>query len=209
MDKLMKYGTDKYGLEYEGWVIFGARGITTENNDDISSNNDDINEYNDALYLIRSVGGKPEYKSYVCTIDPGLYWLQHPMNVNGTARIAQGIYKYKVGIHRGHQALTQYSKVTVNRYEPHSSDKPWFQWKDEPIAGKQTDFLAVDIHAKSSTSKFVDKASAGCTVINSTWTDPPWKDFFSTVETYLATEHKPYICYCVLDQDTAISLIQS
>lgn len=205
INSLMKYGTEKYGLIYDRWVIFGVRGVDFEK--EVIANNDAINEYNDAIFLVRKASNGLEYKIFSCTIDPGKYWLLNPMNSNGTARIVEGIYKYKLGMHRGYKALNQYTKVTVNRYAVHKGGQPWFQWKDESPVMTQTDFFAIDIHAKSSSSKFVEQASAGCTVINSTWTDSPWKNFYSTVEESLSS--KPYICYCVLDQSSAISIFNS
>ncbi|TGK04161.1 hypothetical protein [Leptospira langatensis] len=204
----MKYGEEKYGLLYNRWVLFGVRGISSEEGS-VNLNNDAINEYNDALFLIRNLNGSLECKTYVCTIDPGRYWLNHPMNPNGTARIAEGVYKYTLGIHRGHKALTQYAKVTVNRYAIHGAGKPWFQWKSESPSMKDTGFFAIDIHAKSSTSKYVEMASAGCTVLNSTWTDEPWKEFYSIVDEAISSRLQPYLCYCVLNQDSARPLIDA
>ncbi|PJZ49210.1 hypothetical protein [Leptospira saintgironsiae] len=204
--ELMRYGTEKYGLLYDRWVIFGVRGIDFLK--EILVNNDAINEYNDAIFLVKNPNnGVLEYKTYSATIDPGRYWLVNPMNPSGTARIVEGIYKYKLGMHRGHKALNQYAKVTVNRYAIHQGSEPWFRWKDETPAVTQTDFFAIDIHAKGSSSKFVEMASAGCTVINSTWTDTGWRDFYSTVEAALSL--RQYICYCVLDQSSAISILNS
>lgn len=206
--RLMVYGSKKYGLLYDRWVIVGVRGIDF-NNGIVKTNNDAINEYNDALFLIRTINRSLEFKVYSCTIDPGRYWLNQPMNPAGTARIIEGIYKYKLGMHRGHKALNQYAKVTVNRYSPHQNAKPWVKWKDEPFSLTQTGFFAIDIHAKSSSSKFVEMASAGCTVLNSTWTDPPWSEFYSTIEKAILDHSQAYICYCVVDQSSASSILSN
>ncbi|TGL36792.1 hypothetical protein EHQ52_02635 [Leptospira koniambonensis] len=204
--RLMAYGSKKYGLLYDRWVIIGVRGIDFKDGI-VKANNDAINEYNDALFLIRTVNKSLEFKTYSCTIDPGRYWLNKPMNPAGTARVAEGIYKYKLGMHRGHKAFNQYAKVTVNRYAPHQNTKPWFKWKDESSVVTQTGFFAIDIHAKSSSSKFVEMASAGCTVLNSTWTDPSWLEFYSTIEKAISAHSQAYICYCVLDQSTAATIL--
>ncbi|WP_367898822.1 hypothetical protein AB3N61_06605 [Leptospira sp. WS58.C1] len=204
--RLMAYGSKKYGLLYDRWVIFGVRGINFKNGI-IEANNDAINEYNDALFLIRIVNKSLEFKVYSCTIDPGRYWLNQPMNPAGTARIAEGVYKYKLGMHKGHKALNQYAKVTVNRYAPHQNAKPWFKWKDESFSVSQTGFFAINIHAKSGSSKFVEMASAGCTVLNATWTDQAWLEFYATIESAISTHSQGYICYCVLDQSVAVSIL--
>ncbi|MGJ4748371.1 hypothetical protein ACQV5M_18560 [Leptospira sp. SA-E8] len=204
--RLMAYGSKKYGLLYDRWVIVGVRGIDIKDGI-VKANNDAINEYNDALFLIRAVNRSLEFKVYSCTIDPGRYWLNQPMNPAGTARIVEGIYKYKLGMHRGHKAFNQYANVTVNRYVPHQNAKPWFKWKDESISVTQTGFFAIDIHAKSGTSKFVEMASAGCTVLNSTWTDAPWLEFYTTLENAISAHLQAYVCYCVLDQSTAVIIL--
>ena len=49
------------------------------------------------------------------TTDPGLYYLEHPMNVDGTAILIPGQYigSHKTGLHKGDHALIQCGKLRV------------------------------------------------------------------------------------------------
>ncbi|EQA43687.1 hypothetical protein LEP1GSC050_1341 [Leptospira broomii serovar Hurstbridge str. 5399] len=186
------------------FVIFGIRGYTLPNNL-LTKNDDKINVYNDSLILLRKTS-QLECHSYNATLDPGLTWLRMAMNPLGTARLKEGLYKYKIGIHRGHPALNQDSQVTVQRYKEHSDQSPWVSWKEEKPSVFQTGWFGIDIHAKSTPSEEVNAASAGCSVIDSTWDGALWKEFFGFIHSVKATQSFYY--YCVLDQATVDGLVQ-
>ncbi|TGN14061.1 hypothetical protein [Leptospira ilyithenensis] len=209
-DKLVSYGTTAYRdntgksiLDTNQYIIFGVRGYTVQNGV-LVKNNDKINLYNDSLFLFRNTD-QPEYHSYQCTMDPGMTWLRKAMNPLGTARLKEGLYKYKTGIHRGHPALNQASQVTVRRYKEHANNAPWVSWEEEKPSLFQTGWFGIDIHAKSTTSEEVNAASAGCTVIDSIWGGAIWKDFFGLIQSVKNTQNHYY--YIVLDSNTADSLV--
>ena len=103
-------------------------------------------------------------RTYDCTTDPGLYCLNNPENVHGTAILVPGQYKdsHRVGMHQGkYEALVQNSPVAVFRdsnkdsaynMEPKSVDKGIF---------------GINIHRANPAgrSTTVDKWSAGCQVM--------------------------------------------
>ena len=62
------------------------------------------------MHLVWQVKEKWEHYRWPITTDPGLYWLENPMNVDGTAILAPGQYRgaYRIGKHRDdYQAVVQ------------------------------------------------------------------------------------------------------
>jgi hypothetical protein len=117
-----------------------------------------IDEYGDDVLL-----------SFSCTTDPGLYWLQHPMNVDGCAIMKEGHYPdvYKVGLHRGYKALQQIGNIHYVRDNNKDAVLDFEKGKD--FVG----VFATNIHHASipEGSAIVDKWSAGCQVINKGWNE--------------------------------------
>ncbi|MBS1577400.1 MAG: hypothetical protein JST09_19035 [Bacteroidetes bacterium] len=100
---------------------------------------------------------------FPATTDPGTYWLENPMNPQGTAILMQGQYKdaYQIGLHRGkYYALVQRGPITVLRdYDRNAI-------LDFNNGRKETGMFGVNIHHASvnGTTKTVDNYSAGCQV---------------------------------------------
>ena len=68
------------------------------------------NEFDDIIALVyRDETAGWVTREFRCTMDPGTYWLDNPMNVEGTAVICPGQYKsYAIDKHRGqYDALCQ------------------------------------------------------------------------------------------------------
>ena len=126
------------------------------------------NSFDDTLCVLF----KDEYKDDVllcfsCTTDPGLYWLQHPMNTDGCIIMKEGFYKdvYKVGLHRGYKALEQCGSIRYVRDNNKDATLD-FDSKNEVVGNFKTNIH----HANDTdTSAVVDKWSAGCQVINKGW----------------------------------------
>jgi hypothetical protein len=111
-----------------------------------------------------------QLKAYNGTTDPGLYWMEHPMNVVGTAIVVPGQYiaSHIVGLHHGqYRALVQHSPIKV--YRDSNKDKTY----DYDLHTVQDGMFGINIHRASPdhVSTYNDKWSAGCSVI----ADP--KDF--------------------------------
>ena len=120
--------------------------------------------FNDYLFLIYNENGEMKMNTYIITTDPGVYWLNNPMNVKGTAVLKPGQYKesHSSGFHQGkkdHRALVQTGLVTVYR----DGNKDKFA---EESAVTETAMLGINIHGsnKNSKSSVVGKWSAGCSV---------------------------------------------
>jgi hypothetical protein len=140
---------------------------------------DDLKRYNLNLFGIRAVDNDdnrfndvvgvmyPTKDGWVCfqfpaTTDPGLYWREHPLNVDGTAILKPGQYRgaYKVGKHKGYTALQQKKPLTVYRDADGDAELDF----DVPT---QDGMFGINIHRANNhrASTVVDKWSAGCQVV--------------------------------------------
>jgi hypothetical protein len=136
-----------------------------------------VNKFDDFLLTIyRDNQKRWIVDSYQITTDPGLYWLLHPMNVNGTAILCPGQYRgaYKVGKHAGkYDALCQQgAPITVWR------DADRDRRHDMSQATLDTGYFGVNIHKAGRNSNRVDKWSAGCQVFKN---EGDFKEFMNTV----------------------------
>ncbi len=143
-------------------VFMGARGYDL-NIVGIRTPDTAANTFNDWLTLFYLQGKSWVYCAFPATTDPGIYWREHPMNINGTAILKPGQYRgaYEIGTHKGRPALVQKREVTVYR----DSDRDALL--DVTGAPEQTGFFGINIHQASShtTSTIVGKWSAGCQVV--------------------------------------------
>lgn len=97
------------------------------------------------------------------TTSPSVYFLQNPMNLEGTAILQQGQYvnAYSIGLHKGkYQALVQVRPVTVIRDSDRNSYLDFF-------ADTQTGLYGINIHKATigkSNEAIIGQDSAGCQV---------------------------------------------
>jgi hypothetical protein len=76
------------------------------------------NEWDDLLCVAyKDPSRQWQLRCLPATTDPGLYWLQNPMNVHGTAILVPGQYRrcYTLGNHKGRTAVVQIVPVKVWR----------------------------------------------------------------------------------------------
>jgi hypothetical protein len=120
------------------------------------------NTFNDTINIFYTDDkGVIQFHSFLATTNPGNFWLQNPMNKNGTAILKPNQYlnTYAIGLHRNkYQALIQQKPVTVFR----DNDKNLVL----NLGKTETGLFGVNIHhaAAIGTTKTVDKYSAGCQV---------------------------------------------
>lgn len=129
------------------------------------------NAFNDCVCLAWKFKGVWNLKVYDATTDPGLFYLEKPMNVNGTAIMVPGQYSkcYEVGLHKGYTALRQVKPMKY--YRDTDRDKSF------DLTGKIYEEIGfTDIHHASETGKssVVANWSAGCNVIADI---KDWKEF--------------------------------
>ena len=141
-----------------------------------SSTGDEVtNKFDDKITLSYKVEGEWKFYSFDATTDPGRYWVENIMRVEGVACLKPGQYKsYRIDKHRGiYDCLSQREgEVTVYR----DSNKDGCYDLDDN--NTQTGYFGINIHrataraGKKSTQ--VDKWSAGCQVIAS---NDDWSEF--------------------------------
>lgn len=123
-----------------------------------------VNTFNDLICVMWKYQGQWTLKQYKATTDPGLYWLNHPMQPTGTAIVCPGQYLniYHIGLHRGeYEALTQIAPITF--YRDNNLDD-YLNMDDKTV---ESAVCGINIHHAGQNSKIVDKWSAGCQVIAS------------------------------------------
>ena len=128
------------------------------------SQNTISNRFDDEIHVFYRVGVlKWNYHVFKATTDPGTYWLDHPMEPQGTAILAQGQYRnaYAIGLHRGeYNALVQVGPVTIIRDYDRRANFDLLNGTHE------TGVYGINIHhaAYNGTTTYVDEWSAGCQV---------------------------------------------
>lgn len=132
----------------------------------LRSDNTQSNRFDDEIHVFfRDDRNKWHHYLFKATTDPGTYWLNNPMQPQGTAILAAGQYEgaYQLGYHQGkYLALVQRKPVTVIRDYDRNATLDFFN-------GTQTTGLyGINIHRAmlNGTTKSVDKHSAGCQVFS-------------------------------------------
>ncbi len=129
----------------------------------IRANENISNTFNDLVCVMYKKNGSWILRKFDATTDPGLYYRKSPLNKNGTAILVPGRYPggFKIGMHHGsYQALVQNKPLKL--YRDNNKDATLDR------TGKIYEEMAgINIHRASSTttSKYVDKWSAGCQVL--------------------------------------------
>lgn len=125
----------------------------------IRKNNTISNVFDDLFLCIFKIHGYWRCHIAQITTDPGLYWTENPMNVDGTAILKPGQYRssFRFGYHKNkYPALVQCAPVTV--YRGRNRDN------EINTESEDTGLFGINIHKAGSASKNVDKWSAGCQV---------------------------------------------
>lgn len=122
------------------------------------------NKFDDELHVFYMVSSsKWEYHVFKITTDPGTFWLNNPMQPQGTAILAEGQYinSHGLGLHRGqYKALVQKGPLTIMRDYDRNAVLDFYNGK------KETGQYGINIHRanKVGTTLNVDRNSAGCQV---------------------------------------------
>jgi len=122
------------------------------------------NAFDDSIHVYYKTGtGDWQLHSFSATTDPGTYWLENPLNPQGTAILKAGQYlnSHSIGLHRGkYEALVQVRPVTVLRDYDRNAVLDFLNGKED------TGLFGINVHHAQAegTTKYVDKFSAGCQV---------------------------------------------
>lgn len=137
-----------------------------------------------------------EFHIWQATTDPGTYYLDHPLNVSGTAIMVEGQYpsSYQIGLHKGkYEALVQCKAIKV--YRDNDMDET-LDMKPETI---QQGLFGLNIHRASADHRSIriGKWSAGCQVV----ADP--RDFARLMDLCMLAEDTwgPTFSYTLLLQE--------
>ena len=153
---MIKYEIDEIKNEFKRlnykWFDFHFVGIRSKKNEQ--------NIFDDTFCLING----NDIKHFSCTTNPGTFWLLNLMNKKGAALLKPNQYvdTWAFGNHLGqYKAFIQIKPVEVFRDANLNSIAEESKVIDKGIFG-------INIHRASSNfiSKFIDKWSAGCQVIN-------------------------------------------
>lgn len=130
----------------------------------IRNNSTVSNRFDDRMVVFwKDSGNNWNERYYPITTDPGTYYLQHPINVDGTAILKEGQYidSWQIGLHKGqYPALVQSKPITVIRDYDRTAVLDFAN-------GKQaTGMFGINMHHASATGSTgeVGKWSAGCQV---------------------------------------------
>jgi len=152
-------------MKAKGYVFFdGADKKLNLNLIGVRRDNQGTNEFDDFMLAIYREEELIIQKRYPITTDPGKYWLEHPMNPEGTAVLIPNQYRraWHLGKHQGkYEALVQRKKVGVWRDNN----------KDNIIDYNNLEvmnfgYFGINIHRSNpyTESYLVNRWSAGCQV---------------------------------------------
>jgi hypothetical protein len=149
--------------EAEGHTIF-TKGSYNLNLIGVRTASRTANTFDDEMHVVfKDDFGNWHDFAFRCTTDPGTYYLNNPMNSQGTAIVKAGQYRsvWKVDLHRGkYEALCQRgNKISVYR----DSDRDAVLEMDENSV--YDGWFGINLHKAGDNSTQVDKWSAGCQVI--------------------------------------------
>lgn len=162
----------------------------------IRSSDKHANTFNDVLLVIYQVDQKTHVHQFPITTDPGVYYREKPINVDGTAILVPGHHRgcWQIGAHQGkYKALVQRGLMSV--YRDNNSDKQLD--KDEDSI--QTGHFGINLH-RAFENKYalqVDRWSAGCQVL----ADSVDFDLVMALAAKSAAIYGPRFSYTLLTED--------
>ena len=163
----------------------------------IRTGDNTINTFNDFMTVLYTDDhNAPQLFKTNCTTDPGLYWLDNPENVKGTAIVKEGHYPrlWTIGMHHNkYKALVQVGPVTVYRDADRDANLDLIQGTEE------TGMFGINLHRANPfvSSVRVDKWSAGCQVI----ADPAdFQKLLSLVDSQVAAGHGNKFSYTLIHE---------
>jgi hypothetical protein len=149
-----------------GYVTFEGETPYDLNIFGIRSDSTVVNTFNDIVGCVwRDENLVWNCHSWTATTDPGLYWLENPSRVDGTAVLVPDQYRgvYKRDLHGGKYLAICQRNGPVNVWRDADRDGVIDPDKSEVYSG----YFGINIHhaSYSGTSTQVNKWSAGCQVI--------------------------------------------
>lgn len=190
-------------------IFYGGRGINL-NIWGVRSNDRSSNTFNDKICAFWKNTDSDEWRliQFDATTDPGMYWRNNPMNQLGTAILKPGQYEgcWKIGKHKGYEALVQHKPVIVFR----DNNRDNILDIENPNVDIHAGVFGINIHRANSNGRSVqvDKWSAGCQVLQNRKRkhsilgvefDYDW-DFFMHLVRSSAAFYNEYFTYTLIDE---------
>lgn len=149
------------------------------------------NLYNDFITISYKENEVWKFIGFEATTDPGLFWLNKPGNVKGTAILVpnQWLNCWQLGKHSGYDAFVQCRPVSV--YRDNNRDN----YLD--INGEiDTGYFGINIHRSHLTvlQYVIEKYSAGCQVFRR-------DSSLLTLINLFKNTHKDYLTYTLLTEN--------
>jgi hypothetical protein len=155
-------------MNKKGYTFFDGNKQLNVNLIGIRRDNPGTNEFDDFFVMIyRDKKLKEVCEVFPVTTDPGEYWLENPMNPQGTAVLVPGQYRgtWQLGKHQNnYEALVQRKEVKV--WRDNNKDKV-IDYKSFHTISEG--YFGINIHRSNPYDKsyLVNKWSAGCQVFQS------------------------------------------
>lgn len=153
---MKRYTIQEIKAEFEKhnykWLDFHFVGVRSKENKP--------NEFDDLFAVVN----KNSINWYTCTTNPGTHWLKNLLNPKGAALLKPNQYidTWQIGMHQGkYKAFCQCKPVDVFRDSNKNDIAEETSVIDKGLFG-------INIHRanEKAVSKFIDKWSAGCQVLN-------------------------------------------
>lgn len=139
--------------------------------------------------------GKEVTKLFPCTTQPGIYYLNNPLHIAGTAVMIPGQYigVYSIGLHKNYTALRQVKPIRFNR----DNDKDSLAETDNGNLIEEV--IYANIHRANATKRswLVGKWSAACQVL----ADPDDFDELIRLAKYSAKIYGNSFSYTLIDEE--------
>lgn len=159
-NKLLTYNFEEL-FKKKGYSYF-TKGNYNLNIIGVRSANDHkvTNEFDDYIVVIYNTSKGISRSIYKVTTQPGIDYILNPTNKKGTAILVEGQYRgaYKLGKHKGQNALIQNKNVKV--YRDNNKNRKYDYDKQTIDSGR----FGINIHRAGTNSSRINNWSAGCQV---------------------------------------------
>lgn len=181
-------------MQDKSYSVFESAGGYDLNIVGIRSTQVDQESFNDWITVFYMQDGRWNYFAFPGTTDPGTFYLQHPLNVTGTAILKPGQYRgsHKIGRHKNYKALQQRNAVTVFRDDDRDG------YLNTAGMAEDSGVFGINIHRSNAhrPSTVIGKWSAGCQVLQ----DPAHFGFLMELCELSAARYGNSFSYTLLEE---------
>jgi len=152
-----------------------------------------VNTFNDVICVAFKQAGQPQLLVFNATTDPGAYYRNNPLSVEGTAWLQAGQQRgvWQMGKHQGkYPALVQRKPIRFVRKSANGD-----------VSEPETGYIGINLHraSEAAIADTVDTFSAGCQVI----ADPLEYQLFIQLCALAAKRYGNAFTYTLIEEDAA------